>query len=424
MKLLNTVLIVMACCVNITVQYNYRLPKDVNPEHYELHIVTDLDNGQPNFHGRVRIKARIILSTDRIIMNCKSLTIKKDDVHVTKDNKNADEIFVSDVEIDSYFNFLIIKFNETLQAGQVFFIQIPFSAQLTNETNGYFRRSYIDKKTGHSSSFAVTRFHASFARKAFPCFDEPNFKSVFSINLGHREKLKSLSNMPSVKILPMKNKKGWVWNKFMDTQQIPVHILNFIVFDLECVCGKLRRNISFCLWARKDNLKKFKTAKELSPEIFGYVEDYFGVNYPLTKYDMIALPKLDFDCVEGLGISILSEELILKEGDLAIDVSVIVAREFISQWFGGLITFKWWSDLWVHEGFLGYFSNVVAANVSKLYVTKRPYIQKLTFFEQLSSGMKHDNIITMNPLVELVESDNITDISKANSLVESSYNRG
>ncbi|XP_075213628.1 aminopeptidase Q-like [Lycorma delicatula] len=133
---------------------------------------------------------------------------------------------------------------------------------------------------------------------------------------------------------------------------------------------------------------------------------------------MIALPKLDFDCVEGLGISIFSEELILKESDLAIDVSVIVAREFISQWFGGLITFKWWSDLWVHEGFLGYFSNIVAANV-----TKRPYIQKLTFFEQLSSGMKHDNIITMNPLVELVESDNITDISKANSLVESSYNR-
>lgn len=63
-----------------------------------------------------------------------------------------------------------------------------------------------------------------------------------------------------------------------------------------------------------------------------------------------------------------SEELILKESDLAIDVSVIVAREFISQWFGGLITFKWWSDLWVHEGFLGYFSNIVAANVSKLYV--------------------------------------------------------
>ncbi|XP_075221697.1 aminopeptidase Q-like [Lycorma delicatula] len=107
-------------------------------------------------------------------------------------------------------------------------------------------------------------------------------------------------------IISMKTKKGWVWNKFMDTQQIPVHILNFIVFDLDCVCGKLRHNISFCLWARKDNLKKFKTAKELSPEISGYVEDYFGVNYPLTKYDMIALPKLDFDCVEGLGISIFS----------------------------------------------------------------------------------------------------------------------
>lgn len=92
--------------------------------------------------------------------------------------------------------FYRIDFDETLMAGREYNLTIPFSGNLTEGLAGYYRSKYLDRETGKSRWLAVTQFEPTDARRAFPCFDEPEFKAVFSIAMGHSPNHTSLSNMP------------------------------------------------------------------------------------------------------------------------------------------------------------------------------------------------------------------------------------
>nr|AVD96938.1 putative APN-2 [Nilaparvata lugens] len=342
----------------------YRLPDNVVPEHYIVDIITNLEEGDYTFQGKVWIRVKANKATDSIILHSRNLTIPESEVSVKWLPKNgggesannavpiANTKFVTDNE------FYIIKLQRQLTAGEKYMINIPFSGELTESLAGYYRSSYFDRAANQTKWLAVTQFESTDARRAFPCFDEPAMKAVFTINLGHKKHLKSISNMPLVNTTDIEGMEGWVWDHYGDSVPMSTYLVAFMVSEFEFRDGDPtpNNNVSFRIWARKDAIDQVEFARQVGPKFLAYFEEYFDVKYPLPKQDMVAIPDFNAGAMENWGLITYREVALLfdeKSSSTASKqyIASVIAHELAHQWFGNLVTMKWWTDLWLNEGF-------------------------------------------------------------------------
>lgn len=344
----------------------YRLPGNILPEHYILEIITHLGDPDFSFAGNVWIKIRCIKPTNSVILHSNKLNITDDDVTL-KEIENNEHVLRHSITSAKHVpenEFYILKLNETLKSGKEYILHIPFTAQLNEDLAGFYRSSYIDKATNETRWLAVTQFESTDARRAFPCFDEPAMKAGFSIKIGHQEGLKAISNMPLKKVTPIENMKGWVWEEFEDTVPMSTYLVAFMVSEFEHrVSPPTSNNVTFRIWARKDAIDQVELARELGPRILAYYEDYFDVKYPLPKQDMAAIPDFSAGAMENWGLITYREIALLFDKSQSSSVNQhsiasVVAHELAHQWFGNLVTMKWWTDLWLNEGFATYVASL------------------------------------------------------------------
>lgn len=347
----------------------YRLPTNVIPEHYRLNIITNFDDAF-KFNGHVEIETKCVSTTSQVNLHVKNLTIDEQDISIKDTTKNS-PVELGSLEHDDEKEWMIIHTKTPLEQGHQYLISIKFEGKLSNSLSGYYK-SHYETKNGEKRWLSVTQFEPTHARKAFPCFDEPLMKATFKISLGRKDGYTALSNMPIEETKPIVGMPGWYWDIFEKSVPMSTYLVAFIVSDFGYVKSPLKNlgnNVTFNIWARKDALGQVDFANSVGPRALAFYEEFYDLPYPLPKQDMIAIPDFSAGAMENWGLITYRETALLYDKDSSTTqsrhrVASVIAHELAHQWFGNLVTMKWWTDLWLNEGFATYMA---ALAVDHLY---------------------------------------------------------
>ena len=309
--------------------------KQFVPEHYDLFL--DLSRETKTFSGKVTITGQA--KSDRISLHQKDLEIAFVEVagqarSFTVDNENEA---------------LHIQLAE---AGSVDLV-IAFSGKITDNMTGIYPSYYtVD---GVKKEVLSTQFESHFAREAFPCVDEPEAKATFDLALrfDQAEGELALSNMPEIDVESRKETGIW---KFETTPRMSSYLLAFVAGDLQGVTATTKNGTLVGVYSTKAHpLSNLDFSLDIAVRSIEFYEDYYGVKYPIPQSLHIALPDFSAGAMENWGLVTYREVYLVVDENSTFasrqQVALVIAHELAHQWFGNLVTMKWWDDLWLNESF-------------------------------------------------------------------------
>ena len=323
----------------------YRLPRSVTPQRYDITIRPDLEDA--TFDGTVDIDVTVHEGVDAVVLNALDLAIDagsftSGDVRVP----------VTDVVLDAELQRATLRLPEALTAG-AWRLHLDFRGEISDHLRGFYRSTYQDEDGG-TQTIATTQFEAADARRAFPCWDEPDLKAVFGVTLEVAEDLVAISNGPEIERRPLAD--GIVRVRFADTMVMSTYLVAFVVGRLEVtdpveVDGVPIRIVHV---PGKGHLASF--AVEAAVFSMRFFREYYGIPYPDAKMDMVAMPDFAQGAMENTGCVIYRESSLLVDPAHATqpeleNIADVVAHELAHQWFGNLVTMRWWNGIWLNEAF-------------------------------------------------------------------------
>ncbi len=327
-------------------EQDYRLPRTVIPLRYELTLAPDLEHF--TFDGVETVTIEIHEATRQIVLNAADLQITSASL------QSGDLTIDATVSLDNERERALVSLSGTAEPGQ-WQLTMSFTGVLNDKLAGFYRSTFTDFD-GNERVIATTQFESTDARRAFPCWDEPDFKAPFGITLVVDEGLTALSNGPIERDEPMEGRPGKRVVRFADTMPMSTYIVAFVVGPLELtdpvdVDGTPLR-VAFV--PGKGHLTSF--ALEAGAHSLRFFTEYFGIPYPGEKLDLVALPDFAFGAMENLGCVTFRETALLVDPDIASRleherVADVVAHEIAHMWFGDLVTMKWWNGIWLNEAF-------------------------------------------------------------------------
>ena len=330
-----------------------RLPDHMIPISYRVHLTPFLKEGNFTIKGRVEIKVKLLKSSN-LSNDARSVTLHIQDITILADSvllvdKKQIRNTVVGHGYDSDRQFYTAHFRNVIKND--FTISMDFIGKLNNGMAGFYRSTYKDVNTGETKYIATTQMEPTDARRALPCFDEPNMKAIFQINLGRTRNMSSISNMPQrVEGKPMELDNEYVWDKYEPTLKMSTYLLAFVVSDFKFLVGnKTANNVTFRIWSRESAIEQTRYATSIGPRVLEYYEDYFNIKYPLPKQDMIAIPDFSAGAMENWGLITYRETALLYEPGVSSlmnkhYVALVIAHELAHQWFGDLVTMNWWTE--------------------------------------------------------------------------------
>lgn len=330
-----------------------RLFKDFCPSEYDLKLKVDPDKdifeGSVVIHGRKNGRP-----SKRLTFHQKELKIKR--VNVTFKSKNQDQqVAVTRFNKHEKFNELRIHSDQLLYPGE-YIVDIEFSGKITRPMNGIYP-SYFDNN-GKTEKIIATQFESHHAREAFPCIDEPEAKAIFNLSLITPKVNTVISNTP---VKTQKTLAKNIVTTFEPTPIMSTYLVAFVFGDMEYLEAKTKDGVLVRTYATKNNIKHTEFALKCATDTLEFYNEYFDIPYPLDKCDFIALPDFSSGAMENWGCITFREQALLVDSDntsltLKQYVANVVAHELTHQWFGNLVTMRWWTDLWLNESFASWMS--------------------------------------------------------------------
>jgi len=393
---------------------NPRLPKHVLPEHYHLHLHPNLETGL--FTGKVRIDMITKKPVNYFLSHIQDLTISKTYLTDNQGNEIRHK-HAFEVKVNQYW---VVYLEDQVQPGN-YSLHLEFAGNLTRGITGFYLSRYTNA-AGEKVPIATSKFQPTYARKAFPCFDEPSFKSTFTTKLVKPSaRYIALSNMPEESQRANLPSTGLTTVTFQKSVPMVTYLACFIVCDFEFQ-EKLTavHKTKFRVYATPQQKQTVKYALDIGSNITDFFTNYFDLPYPLPKQDMIAIPDFVSGAMEHWGLITYRETNLLfdaKESSTYNQqrVASVVSHELAHQWFGNLVTLEWWDDLWLNEGFASYMEYKGVANYHDDWEIEDQFIST-----DLQSVMKLDSTVNSHPIVQDVSHpDQITEIFDAIS-----YNKG
>lgn len=223
---------------------------------------------------------------------------------------------------------------------------------------------------GGGETYAATQLEAHFARRVFPGFDEPRFKTPFDVTVTVPAHEVAVSNAPVVAEEPAG--AGLRRVRFATTEPLPTYLLFVGVGPFDVVTPPplppnevRRRPLPVRLLAPRGHGGELGFAAEATAALVPWLERYFAIPFPYAKLDQIALPEFGWGAMENAGAISYRSQLLLdsaatSEGD-RLDIAAIMAHELAHQWFGDLVTLPWWTDTWLNESFATWMGGRAAA---------------------------------------------------------------
>ncbi len=324
----------------------YRLPRGAIPTRYDLVLEPDLEAAR--FAGSEAIALEVREPLDELVLNAAELEIEPGEL-VAADGST---IRVREVRLDEETQRAHLALERPLEPG-AFTLRLAFRGTLNDRMRGFYRSTYRNER-GVKRVIATTQFESTDARRAFPCFDEPDLKAVFGVTLVVPEGLLAISNEREVSREPTGD--GRVRIRFADTIPMSTYLVAFVVGPLEAtepvdVDGVPLRVIHA---PGKGHLTGF--ALEVGAFALRFFARYYGIPYPGSKLDMVAIPDFAQGAMENLGCITYREVAILVDPAAATQaelqgVADTVAHEIAHMWFGDLVTMRWWNGIWLNEAF-------------------------------------------------------------------------
>jgi puromycin-sensitive aminopeptidase len=322
----------------------FRLPRTVEPETYRIEIRPDV--GSASFSGSVSIDVLVHEEVTELVLN-------------------AAELAISDVEVRPEGGGVLgctVSFNDDLE--QVIFrpaavlppgpctITCRFTGTLNDKLRGFYRSTFTDE-AGETHTIATTQFESVDARRAFPCWDEPDRKAVFEIALIIDRNVEAFSNSPIVDVTRVGDKNRVT---FSPTMKMSTYLVALIVGQLETtetvnVDGTPLRVV---FTPGKRALADFALA--VGAFSLRFFTEYFNIPYPGEKVDLVAIPDFAAGAMENLGcITFRDTALLINPASAARAelerVADVIAHELAHMWFGDLVTMGWWEGIWLNEAF-------------------------------------------------------------------------
>ncbi len=314
-----------------------RLIQTFIPENYNLSLTIDR-NGR-KFNGLVSIKGKLPIGSDQIALHAKELAIDS----ILIDGKIADFSFGANDELKIT--------HPDLKAGS-HIVVVKFSGKITDPMHGMYPCYYEDN--GAKKELLATQFESHHAREVFPCIDEPEAKATFDVCLTTETSVSVLGNMP---INYQSIDGATLVTTFQTTPRMSTYLLAWVIGELNQKTAKTKRGVEVSVWATPAQATdSLDFALGIAIRTIDFYENYFGVEYPLPKSDHVALPDFSSAAMENWGLITYREIALLTDpttGGISSRqyIASVIAHELAHQWFGNLVTMKWWNNLWLNESF-------------------------------------------------------------------------
>jgi len=320
----------------------FRLPRTVVPERYEIRLEPDLERS--TFAGEESVFVTIREPVTEMVLNAAELQ-----VHQVSIQYGQGVTLKGEATLDAEAERARLTFPEPLRPGP-WRLFLQFSGILNDKLHGFYRSTY-----GEDKILAATQFEATDARRAFPCWDEPDFKAVFQVTLVVPERLQAVSNTPIVgeQVMAGTGRKAVT---FAATIKMSTYLVAFVVGDLESTDPITVGRTPLRIWTVPGKTHLARFAQEIAAFSLAFFEQYYGLPYPGEKLDLIAIPDFAAGAMENLGAITFRETALLVDPAAASHaemerVADVVAHEIAHIWFGDLVTMAWWNGIWLNEAF-------------------------------------------------------------------------
>jgi puromycin-sensitive aminopeptidase len=338
-------LIVVSAVLLAAPAFAQRLPGGVTPEHYTLWFAPDL--AKATFRGRETIRLQVAKPTTTITLHAAEIAFTNVTVtaggqtqraRVTEDAKNEMVTFTVD---------------RPVPAGAAS-IAVTYTGLLNDKLRGF----YLSVANGRR--YAVSQMEATDARRAFPSFDEPAYKATFDISLTVAAADNVISNGRQVSDTPGPE-PGTHTVAFATTPKMSTYLVAMLVGDFVCRDGAADA-IPIRVCSTPDKLPLTGYALTAAQQQVAFFNQYFGITYPFGKLDIVGIPDFAAGAMENAGAITFRERMLLADPDrssmdLRKTIASVIAHEIAHQWFGDLVTMKWWDDIWLNEGFATWAAN-------------------------------------------------------------------
>ena len=315
------------------------MPDRVRPTRYDVRLRPSLDDA--TFRGEVSIHLDLDGPTTSIMLNAIELEI------------DAVQVDGIDVEwsLDESTERMTVTLGDALTS-ETATMFVRFRGILNDKLRGFYRSTYLDDN-GVEHVIATSQMQATDCRRAFPCWDEPAFKAVFGITLDVEDGLTAISNCSEAE---RTSADGRTVIRFADTMIMSSYLVAFVVGRLEMtdpvdVDGIPLRVVHI---PGKSELTQFSL--DLGAFCLRWFQEYYDIDYPSDKVDLVGLPDFAAGAMENLGCITFRENLLLIDPERSTQherqlVADVVAHELAHMWFGDLVTMDWWNGIWLNEAF-------------------------------------------------------------------------
>lgn len=350
---------------------SHTLPTNYSPQHYEIEL-SDLDLDRNQFVGTVRIHLKTNDASRYISLNTRDINI----VHARVELKDGEFVDMIDSTSDPENDVIRLDFGTCIKQ-EIFELCIQYTGQIQTNMSGFYRSDYTDFTNGAPNVMLSTQFEATDARRAFPCFDEPALKATFDVSIVADERFTVLSNMPLKNSKNLRESKSTMY-RFHTTPLMSTYLVAWAVGEFDHIESETEKSIypttngyntlvetsmntsklPIRVYTAKGKANQGRFALEMATKVIDFFSESFEIPYPLPKLDLLCVESYSHNAMENFSLITFRPSALLYDGDLSTaDVSAlqkiayVVSHEIAHQWFGNLVTMRWWDELWLNEGF-------------------------------------------------------------------------
>ncbi|MEM0373885.1 MAG: M1 family metallopeptidase [Sulfolobaceae archaeon] len=346
----------------------------ISIDRYEIFL--DIDYKGLKYKG----KEKIYLESDQEIIEINSVGLNI--INVSLNGK--------EVQYKQDNNKIIITNREKING----WIEIEFSGEIPERLTGIYKAEY------ESGYIITTQFESIHAREFIPCIDNPSYKAEFELVVRVDKDLDVIFNTPPIEVKYEGDKKII---KFERTPRMSTYLLYLGIGKFEEISDRLD-NINLYLATTPGKSNKGKFGLEVAKRVLKFYEGYFEIPYKLPKLHLIAVPQFAFGAMENWGAITFRETALLADEKSSLrqrqSVAIVIAHEIAHQWFGNLVTMKWWDDLWLNESFATIMSYKAVDNLYKDWLVYIDFLRG-----EMDPAMTKDSLSTTHPIHAVINNE-------------------